>query len=46
METLSFDLLLRMLIAHFLSDFVLQKKSWAEKKISWVSSLASSGCIL
>lgn len=32
MEALNFDLLLRILIAHFLADFIFQPSSWARKK--------------
>lgn len=32
MDALNFELLLRILVAHFLSDFIFQRKAWAEKK--------------
>ena len=32
METLNFDLLLRILIAHFLADFIFQPTLWVKKK--------------
>jgi len=32
MDTLNYELLVRILIAHFLSDFIFQKKKWADEK--------------
>lgn len=32
MDTLNYELLVRILIAHFLSDFIFQKKIWADEK--------------
>ncbi len=32
MELLNFDLLLRLLVAHFLSDFIFQPTLWVHKK--------------
>ncbi len=32
MDALNFDLLLRILVAHFLADFIFQPSSWVKKK--------------
>ncbi len=36
MDALNFDLLLRILVAHFLADFIFQPTSWVKRKMSMV----------